>query len=944
MSNFKKIIEHLYTQFPDDALKRGNAFERYCKWFLKNDPRYSSLLKNVWLWREWPGNWGRDKGIDLITETHCGKIWAIQVKAYDERYHITKEDVDTFLSESAREEIAYRLLIATTNNIGHHAREVMNAQEKKVGLCLLNNLEGSPLDWLDVLNKPDAVVKKEIRAPRPHQEKALQDILAGLEVSSYGQVHMACGTGKTLVGRWLAERLSSNTTLVLVPSISLVSQLYREWISVQSDSFNFDPFFVCSDSTVGNSEEDHEDSMEARASLGFPVTTNVSELLDALKLSTTRPRVIFSTYHSSLVIKEACKRDATLIFDLVIADEAHRCAGKAKSDFAVIIDKTAIRAKRKVFMTATPKIFSENVKKKTQEVECEVISMDDEDKFGPVFHTLPFSQAIKVDLLSDYQVVISIMNHKMYQEYAEKGRFVVFNDCETDARTLASQLLIAKAIKEYDLKKVITFHSRTKSAREFMNGISNGLTLLEDNERPLIPLTGVVSFDMLQTERLRILNQFKEQVEGCAILGNVKCLSEGVDVPALDGIAFIDPKGSEIDIVQAVGRVIRKPSSGVKKVGTIIIPIFVDTDTDEIIALEQSCFQVVWKIIKALRAHDDVLGEEIDAMRLELGKRTHKKAAKLNKIVINVPVGIDVEFGKTLSTKLIKSIAEHCSWIWMPFEEARKFVRALGLKSETEWRLYIIGKMPHLPVLLNDIPRAPWVAYANSGWISWGDFLGTGVIAPRLRRYRSYEEAREFAHGLNLTRKDDWFLYLKGLFPDLPCLPDDIPACPDKTYRRADYGKKWNGWGDFLGTARVSNQNKRKRWRTYEDAQSFVQPLNLKTAQDWFKYIKGDFPYLPFLPDDIPRKPHEFYQEWLDWSSFLGNNIISKFNCQRVFWPFEKARDFARTLGLRTQVDWVNYCAGKFPSLPPKPLEIPSNLNKKYKKDWVGYKDWFGVE
>src|SRR4030095_15245078 len=281
---------------------------------------------------------------------------------------------------------------------------------------------------------------------------------------------------------------------------------------------------------------------------------------------------------------------------------------------------------------------------------------------------------------------------------------------------------------------------------------------------------------------------------------------------------------------------------------------------------------------------------------------------------------------------------------WRSFEEARDFVRALGLKSEAGWQLYIAGKMLNLPILPNDIPKAPWVVYANSGWTSLGDFLGTDEIAPKLRKYRSYEAACEFAHSLNVTKKDDWFLYLKGAFPNLPCLPDDISARPDNTYRRADYGNKWKGWGAFLGTGRISNQNKRKGWRTYKDTHNFVKPLNLKTAQDWVKYRRGGFPHLPILPNDIPRKPDEVYQEeWINWSAFLGNKTISKFNSKRLFWSFEKAREFARTLGLRTQADWVNYCAGKFPNLPPKPSEVPSNPNKKYKKDWAGYKDWFGV-
>jgi len=649
MSNFKKIIENLSA----DPSKRGKAFEKYCKWFLKNDPYYSAQLKDVWLWDEWSGNWGRDKGIDLVAETISGKIWAIQVKAYDENYYITKADVDTFLSESSRKAISYRLLIATTNNIGPNAHDVIKAQEKQVGLCLLDKLENSELDWELVLTN-QVFIKKDPYKPHPHQRAAINDITKGFETASQGQLHMACGTGKTLVGLWLAQELKSQNTLVLVPSISLVSQLYREW-SAHCGEYIFDPIFVCSDKTVSKNEDDEQIDIDS-AELGFPVTTTASEIVSEYT-ETSRPKVIFCTYHSSPVIKEACELDVTLNFDLIIADEAHRCAGKAKSDFALVVDTMAIRSQRKLYMTATPKIFSENVKKKTQECECEIVSMDDDEKFGPVFHTLLFSDAIKQNLLCDYQVVVSVMNNEVYREYAEKGRFITFEQHETDARTLASQLLVAKAIKKYDLKKVISFHSRTKPAKNFIATFSKSLTLLPDHEKPVIAYQDTIISDRQQSERYKILKHFETASDGTALLSNVKCLSEGVDVCALDGIAFIDPKNSEIDIVQAVGRVIRKPKNGIKKIGTIIIPIFVDEILDETQALEQSCFKTVWKVVRALRSHDDTLAEELDTIRLELGKRTYKTPPKLSKIVLDVPVGVGCTFSSAVSVRLV----ENCS-------------------------------------------------------------------------------------------------------------------------------------------------------------------------------------------------------------------------------------------------------------------------------------------
>jgi superfamily II DNA or RNA helicase len=631
--------------------RKGLFFERCCKWFLENDPRYSMQLKKVWLWKDWPDNWGIDKGIDLIAETHNGSIWAIQAKNYHENYYITKDDVDKFISESSRKKISFRLLIATTNRIGPNAKEVIVAQEKPIGLCLLDSLESSSLDWSLIIKNNRKKDKNCPKTPWLHQTSAILSVMEGFKKSFQGQLHMACGTGKTLVGLYVAKKLNSHNTLVLVPSISLVAQLYREW-SENSGDFTFDPIFICSDKTINKKDQDGIDYTD----LGFPVTTSADELIKQY-LSSSRPKVVFSTYHSSPVIAEAIRINNSLSFDLVIADEAHRCAGKANSAFATITDKDAIKTRYKLFMTATPVVFSDRVKKITKDYDYGIVSMDDVDKFGPIFHSLLFSQAIKDELLSDYQVIISVIDSDLYKEYIENGRFINIDNHEIDARTLASQLIVAKTIKQNDLNRIITFHNRKEHAEMFINSLPKALSLLSENERPVIDFIDKIIGDMSQADRSEILEKFKETRPGsCSLLANVKCLSEGVDIPILDGIAFIEPKGSEVDIIQAVGRVIRKAKD--KKIGTIIIPVFVDNITDEETTLEQSCFNIVWKIIKALRSHDDVLAEELDTLRLELGKKSYKKFPKLNKIKFDVPVGVSRKFCDAIKTKIIEYCAK----------------------------------------------------------------------------------------------------------------------------------------------------------------------------------------------------------------------------------------------------------------------------------------------
>lgn len=292
----------------------------------------------------------------------------------------------------------------------------------------------------------------------------------------------------------------------------------------------------------------------------------------------------------------------------------------------------------------------------------------------------------------------------------------------------------------------------------------------------------------------------------------------------------------------------------------------------------------------------------------------------------------------------LRTVIQSRRGVWRTLEDAKNFVLQLGLKSETEWQLYISNQMPHLPSLPNDIPKAPWAAYEKDGWISMGNFLGTNQIAPFLRKYRPYEKAREFACSLALKKKDDWPLYTKGKIMGLPPLPTDIPAGPDKTYQRKEYGEKWNGWGDFLGTGRIQNQDKAKLYRTLKEAMKFVHPLGLNTAKEWRRYVLGNLPRLPTLPNDIPKNPNESYSEWVNWPMFLGSKI-SKFNCRRSFWSIEQSKELVHKLGLTTQKDWQQYCAGELLDLPAKPLEIPSNPGKKYKSaGWKGYKDWLKAE
>jgi predicted helicase len=562
---------------------RGRGFERLCRWILENAPEYAAKVEKVWFWHEWPGRGGRrDAGIDLVARERDGGLWAVQAKHYDPAYAIKKADLDSFLSESSRAEFSYRLLIATTDHLGPTARRTLDGQEKPVGTLLRSDLAALDLPWPRSLTALRPVRPKPKR-PRPHQRRAVKEILSGLETNERGQVVMACGTGKTLVARFLHDQVASRRTLVLVPSLSLLKQSLREWLLVGP----FDYLAVCSDDTVA--PDDTDAMVSTTTELGVPVTTDTAMIAAFLRKRGTR--VVFATYQSSRRIAEA-QTGGVPRFDLVVADEAHRCAGPQAGVFATVLDTRRIKAAQRVFMTATPRYFTGRVQHEAKEADWEVASMDDKEKFGPVLHRLSFAQAIDQDLLSDYQVVVVGVTDESYRDLAERGVFVTTDgEAITDARTLARQIGLLRAMRKHDLHRVVSFHSRIASASRFASRVLEVAAWMPRSRRPTGRLWAEhVSGKMTSGERETKLNRLRAVGEGeRGLLTKAHCLAEGVDVPALDGVAFIDPRRSQVDVVQAVGRAIRKVDD--KMLGTIVIPVLIDENSDPEEALASSDFR-----------------------------------------------------------------------------------------------------------------------------------------------------------------------------------------------------------------------------------------------------------------------------------------------------------------------------------------------------------------
>jgi superfamily II DNA or RNA helicase len=655
MASFAEFI----STFDGDINRRGKQFERFVKWFLKNDPEWATQVKDVWLWEEYPGRWGPDCGIDLVFKSKTGRTWAVQAKCYSSDYDISKNDVDTFLSESNRRQIDHRLFIATTDRIGANARQVLDAQEKSVVRYLLSHFESAAVEFPDSVKSLSSGKRKPPpELDRPHQIEAVDAVLYGFQTSR-GQLIMACGTGKTFVCLWVKERLKAKRTLVLVPSLGLLSQILNEWTFAAREPF--DALCVCSDQTVSRRDED--EAIGVAADLPFPVSNNVEEIAEFLK--SDGDQVIFSTYQSSLLIAQAQNEADAPRFDLVIADEAHRCAGKNDSIFGTVLSDQLIKTDRRLFATATPRVYRTSLKKAAEVFSVEVVDMNDEESFGKRFHTLTFGEAIKREQLTDYRVLVVGVDNERVKDWIENRRLVATDTgFATDARSLAGQIGLLKAIRDWKLHRLISFHGRVKGARVFSEDIVKVAEWLDDDHRPSGNLwADHVSGEMPTIARRQKLKRLKNVGNGdIGLLSNARCLSEGVDVPALDGVAFIDPRSSEIDIIQSVGRAIRLSEN--KTMGTIVIPVFIEQTDNAEEALQASNFKPIWDVLEALKSHDDRLSDELDQLRIELGAKRKRSISTgdLTKIVFDLPTSVNENFARSLRAHLVEQTTE--SWMF----------------------------------------------------------------------------------------------------------------------------------------------------------------------------------------------------------------------------------------------------------------------------------------
>lgn len=658
MTNLSTLLDH-YRQSSLSEREKGAYFEELMLCYLRNEATYRDLYSDVWTYGEWAALHGLDKrdvGIDLVAKTQgTGEVHAIQCKLYAEDYRLQKSDIDSFFTASGKKPFAHRVIVSTTNHWSTHAEEALRDQQPPVSKIDLNDLENSQIDWAKYLPKTAPVLKLK-KQLRPHQQQAVEAVLAGLQAADRGKLIMACGTGKTFTSLKIAEAIAGRgkRVLFLVPSLSLLSQTLTEW--TQESIMPLHSFAVCSDSDVGKKRKKDDDSVHTFThELRYPATTQPARLAtemvkrhDAVHMS-----VVFSTYHSIDVIHRAQQAHGLADFDLIVCDEAHRTTGATfgdedESNFVKVHDATFIRSAKRLYMTATPRIYGDSAKAKAEQGSVALCSMDDEALYGPELHVITFSEAVRRGLLVDYKVIVlsveeSHVSRRIQTLLKDENNQLKVDDAAKIIgcwKALAKQGLTEELNGDHEAMRravafcqVIEVSKGAKTHKVSSKNIAGMFQAVveayqsteeEDAASTLACEAEHVDGSMNASEKEAKLAWLKADApeDTCRILSNVRCLSEGVDVPALDAVLFLTPRTSQVDVVQSVGRVMRNAPG--KKRGYVVLPVVIPAGVEPHEALnDNKIYAVVWQVLQALRSHDD----RFDAMvnKLDLIGRDIRK-------------------------------------------------------------------------------------------------------------------------------------------------------------------------------------------------------------------------------------------------------------------------------------------------------------------------------
>ena len=664
-STLQKILND-YREITQSQRDSGTLFEELMIKYFEHEPKFESEYEAVLTYADWAEKYAdelnipnkKDAGIDLVATTYSGEHHAIQCKNYVPSHKMAKSDIDSFMSASGKNYFSYRIIISTVTDWTDNASNMLEDQVPPVTTINLSDLEQSVIDW-DLYYKNHEIKTVEKYDLRPHQKSSHDAVVKGLANAERGKLILACGTGKTFTSLRIAETMAGKgkKVLFLVPSLALLSQTLNEW--TQQAKLPLRNFAVCSDNAIGKHKPDDDRVVATRSELDFPSTTNAKSLANSIKglHDDEHMTVVYSTYHSINVLSDAQMSYSIGEFDLIICDEAHRTTGATfegedDSNFVMVHSNDNIMAKKRLYMTATPRIYSEDAKA-TDGVS--VVSMDNEEVFGRELFVINFSTAVSLGLLVDYKVIVlsveeSVINRRLQSLLQDENNQLNVDDAAKIVgcwKALSKQGLEGQGDpmqRAVAFCQVINTDYKGKKHKVSSKLISEMFSdvveayqqaeisaLLEVDENAVISEALTLSCrsehvdgSMNASKKQEKLDWLKQDLEDntCHILSNVRCLSEGVDVPALDAVMFMTPRQSQVDVVQSVGRVMRKAPG--KTQGYVILPVVVPAGMEPSDALnDNQVYKVVWQVLNALRSHDD----SFDAMinKLEFNGRDTSK-------------------------------------------------------------------------------------------------------------------------------------------------------------------------------------------------------------------------------------------------------------------------------------------------------------------------------
>ena len=658
MTPLQKLLDSYRTAAVTER-EKGTYFEELILSYLRNEATYRDLYSDVWTYAEWAKLQGldkRDTGIDLVARMQgTGEYHAIQCKLYAEDYRLQKSDIDSFFTASGKKPFTHRIIVSSTNHWSEHAEDALRDQQPPVSKIDLHDLENSQIDWSRYQPKAAPVLKAK-KQLRDHQKSALDAVQLGLAQADRGKLIMACGTGKTFTSLKIAESLAGagKRVLFLVPSLSLLSQTLTEW--TQESETPLHSFAVCSDSDVGKKRKKDDDTVQTFThELRYPATTEPARLAAEMtkRHDAAHMSVVFSTYHSIEVINRAQTDHGLADFDLIVCDEAHRTTGATfdsedESAFVRVHDANYIRACKRLYMTATPRIYGDAAKASAEKDSVALCSMDDESLYGRELYVITFSEAVKRQLLVDYKVLVlaveeTHVNRRLQNLLKDENNQLKVDDAAKiigcwkalSKQGLADELVgdgapMQRAVAFCQVIEVSKAGKTHKVSSKQIAGMFQAVVEAYQEEEefeqaaPLACEAEHVDGSMNASEKEAKIDWLKaEPAENtCRILSNVRCLSEGVDVPALDAVLFLTPRNSQVDVVQSVGRVMRNAPA--KKRGYVILPVVIPAGVEPHEALsDNKTYAVVWQVLQALRSHDDRFDAMVNKLDL-IGKDTSK--------------------------------------------------------------------------------------------------------------------------------------------------------------------------------------------------------------------------------------------------------------------------------------------------------------------------------